>query len=80
MTRSSVLKGLSATLLGLALTSCGSVPPPVPTIEPLCAKITPLSFALKPDGATEDEQNLFDTDETALAVDAQNRKLEALCS
>ena len=75
----SVLKASSVLLTASMLTSCVGSPVAVATTEPVCQKIKPISFALKPKGSLETAANDFDTDETALAVDAHNRKLEALC-
>ena len=79
MKPSNVLSASSALLLTLTVSSCASSPVAVATTEPVCQKIKPISFALQPKGIPEDASNQFDTDETALAVDEHNRKLEALC-
>ncbi len=79
MKLSSVLKMSAALLLISTTSSCASAPPPVRTTEAACKILKPIDFYLCRDGLPENERNECDTERTALAVDAYNRDLAALC-
>ena len=77
--QSSVLKmSVSVLLTSTILSACASQPE-VRTTEAACKILKPIDFYLCTDGLPENEYNECDTTRTALAVDAYNRDLAALC-
>jgi len=54
-------------------------PVKVHTTDAACKTLQPISFAMPEEGEKDVPENVLDTEQTALAVDAYNRDLAALC-
>ena len=72
-------KPAGALLTISTLVSCANSPQIVPTIAPACETLEPIDYALRPEGEKEAARNLYDTEETAIAVYNYNEDLKALC-
>lgn len=71
-------KSVSVLLISMMLNACASQPE-VRTTEAACKILKPIDFYLCTDGLPETQYNECDTEPTALAIDAYNRDLAALC-
>ena len=79
MKLSNVLK-MSVMLFAASMSSsCATSPQKVHTTEAACKILRPIDFHLCTDGLPENAYNQCDTEMTAIAVDAYNRDLAALC-